>query len=402
MPPSSIVVKLKMVNSTLIFNRLVPNKLKQRRSKERTTENPTNTSNLESNAIANLRSWQEVESVGTCRPGFSGHGHIVIGSELYTFGGHGEDAGSEKNERLLGDLYCLNLKTFQWRLVRTHGCGPSPRASCTMCPGAHDGTFIVCGGYRTSSESDVFEFNTHDRHWRKLEVRSSGVDNGPIYGHTACLYKDSMILFGGTSGNLFWNGISTLNLLTMKQENVATTGDAPCPRYKHQSQIVGSKMYVIGGGTFTTCSKDIDVYCLDLIRYSWTKLCTSGDVPPARVAHSIAYDDSTRNILLWGGLDQNKNRQQDFFVLDVDTCIWRQIAQDTAKPPSRAFHAACFHEGSFFIFGGSSEHGRFSDTWRYPVRVTPPPLSSIIVKQCFHNHPEAMTSLQGMDMKILK
>uniref|UniRef100_A0A6U1QKS6 Uncharacterized protein n=1 Tax=Fibrocapsa japonica TaxID=94617 RepID=A0A6U1QKS6_9STRA len=271
------------------------------------------------------------------------------------------------------------METSSWRVVKVYGEGPSPRASCTMCPGVHDGTFIVYGGQTESDVRDAYEFNVHDRRWRKLHLENAPPHLGSIYGHTTCLHKESLIFFGGTSGNSFWNDICSLNLFTMKYEAISTTGDAPSPRYKHQSQIVGNMMYVIGGGTFTTCSKEIDVFCLDLSTYTWMKISALGDLPPSRVAHSTAYDEHSRSIFLWGGNDGSKNRFQDFYTFNIDTCTWKEISQDSAHlPPPRAFHTSCFYEGSFYIFGGSNNNAFLSDAWYFPTRVTPPRLTTIL------------------------
>eukprot|EP00640_Fibrocapsa_japonica_P001274 CAMPEP_0113940388 /NCGR_PEP_ID=MMETSP1339-20121228/6521_1 /TAXON_ID=94617 /ORGANISM="Fibrocapsa japonica" /LENGTH=402 /DNA_ID=CAMNT_0000944195 /DNA_START=160 /DNA_END=1368 /DNA_ORIENTATION=+ /assembly_acc=CAM_ASM_000762 len=345
-------------------------------------------SNVDHSVNPSLRSWRRITTDGKSISAYSGHGHVLIGSELYIFGGQGEEApllGSLGHPSqctsicLLGELYCLDLETFSWRAVKAYGDGPSPRTSCTMCPGAHDGTFILYGGLTASGDCDAYEFNIHDHRWRKLNLENALLLSGLVYGHTSCLYNNSLIFFGGTNGHSFWNDVFSLDLMTMKHHRIVTTGDAPCPRYKHQSQIVGCKMYVIGGSTFTTCSEKIDVHCLDLSTNVWEKISARGILPPSRVAHSTAYEESSGSIFMWGGHNAKNNRLQDFFAFNIDTCTWTEISQDSScLPTSRAFHTSCFYDGSFFILGGSNSRTRFADVWCYSMQVTPPRLALIL------------------------
>jgi Rab9 effector protein with kelch motifs len=325
---------------------------------------------------------------------------------VFLFGGCG---GENDAINCLNDMYTFDLDLHRWEAVSSKGdVTPSARASFGMCAGPTPNTLIIAGGTGVemdSLRSDVMEFDTRVRTWSKV---TGGGDDAPsrFYGQTICKYGDILLLFGGSTGLHYTNDLYEYNVGTNWWRKLATTGKRPSPRYKHQGLVVGSKMYVIGGGCFKPEAASIDLYCLDLETLVWEEPSMSGDIPKARVAHSCSFDEETSTIYLWGGFTGELSRLQDFFSFNTQTAEWSEIKLPPAEPPvapagaanhpanssgapcapyARAFHSAVFHKGALYVFSGANGDVRYNDVWRYAVRSTPPSLGVLAARALLHS-----------------
>ncbi|PHH75021.1 hypothetical protein CDD83_4467 [Cordyceps sp. RAO-2017] len=155
-----------------------------------------------------------------------------------------------------------------------------------------------------------------------------------------------------------------------------TTGREPPPLVGATTTILGDKLYVFGGRVLSRSRPaplTANLYELDLIRRHWSKLDTSGDLPPPRYFHSMCPLGDTK-IVCYGGMspssnqptgadqqqqqpqpqpqpqpDQPKQSQpqqpevtvmSDIYIYDVPTKKWTYVpAQDA--PQGRYAHCAC-------------------------------------------------------------
>ncbi|CAM9836983.1 unnamed protein product, partial [Heterosigma akashiwo] len=262
--------------------------------------------------------WQQVVSTGSMPGERSGHSVLAMNGQVFLFGGCG---GSEGNTPCMSDFICFNLSTLNWSKVQAEGTTPSPRASFEMCRGCLPDTLIIAGG--TGSEGicgDMHEYNARTRRWRQLVARDDPGSRCRYYGQTACPWGDrTLVLFGGSSGHEYTDHLYTFDLETLRFAGpVATTGDRPSARYKHQAVVVGDELYVLGGGAYKPTAPQLDIFRLDLTRWHWERVAAAGAAPPARVAHTCAYDPRSRALYLWGGFDAELERLNDFYRLDLD------------------------------------------------------------------------------------
>ncbi|KAK2798013.1 hypothetical protein FQN51_007938 [Onygenales sp. PD_10] len=145
-----------------------------------------------------------------------------------------------------------------------------------------------------------------------------------------------------------------------------TTGREPRPLVGPSSTILGDKLYVFGGRLQSRTRPELltsDMYELDLIRRHWTKLETTGDIPPPRYFHSVcALGDS--KLVCYGGMsakpatpnqptNANASSQQggaqesqpgvvllsDVHIFDVPSRTWTFIPT-TNSPRGRYAHCA--------------------------------------------------------------
>ncbi|KAJ4291445.1 hypothetical protein N0V88_006039 [Collariella sp. IMI 366227] len=137
-----------------------------------------------------------------------------------------------------------------------------------------------------------------------------------------------------------------------------TTGREPHPLVGATTTILGDKLYVFGGRILSRnrpAPLTSDLYELDLIRRHWTKLDTTGDIPPPRYFHSMCPLGDTK-MVCYGGMSPTtpqtalKNVPQDqqpevtvmsdIYIYDVPTRKWTYIPTQDA-PQGRYAHCAC-------------------------------------------------------------
>ncbi|KAL2194101.1 hypothetical protein P885DRAFT_63407 [Corynascus similis CBS 632.67] len=134
-----------------------------------------------------------------------------------------------------------------------------------------------------------------------------------------------------------------------------TTGREPHPLVGATTTVLGDKLYVFGGRILSRSRPaplTSDLYELDLIRRHWTKLETTGDIPPPRYFHSMCALGDTK-LVCYGGMSPTTNQKNipqdqqpditvmsDIYIYDVPTKKWTFIPTQDA-PQGRYAHCAC-------------------------------------------------------------
>lgn len=140
-----------------------------------------------------------------------------------------------------------------------------------------------------------------------------------------------------------------------------TSGDEPHALVGAATTILGDKLYVFGGRVHSRTKPKLtsDLYELNLIRRKWTKLDTTGDIPPPRYFHSVcALGDN--KLVCYGGMSPVSREQagatsstpqtalepqpevavmSDIHILDVTKREWTRI-QSSDAPQGRYAHCA--------------------------------------------------------------
>jgi hypothetical protein len=102
---------------------------------------------------------------------------------------------------------------------------------------------------------------------------------------------------------------------------------------------------------------------------AWTRLTTNGS-PPSRVQTAIAYDKSLGRLLLFGGWGHFEKADGDLFgdtwVFDSATSTWTEL-RPLKSPPARAEATMAYDDasGRMILFGGAGDDKSPVDTWSY-------------------------------------
>lgn len=116
-------------------------------------------------------------------------------------------------------------------------------------------------------------------------------------GHTCVPYQQSMILFGGYSGQpvgdmwfldtstkYYCFSTSNLSIAKLRWTRFEPTGAKPGKRTGHTAVIIKDKMYIFGGETGLKCANDLWVF--DICNYSFsfsTHFQSSKNVDTSRI-----------------------------------------------------------------------------------------------------------------------
>lgn len=140
---------------------------------------------------------------------------------------------------------------------------------------------------------DLSCFDTKKLEWSTPAV--TGMVPYAIDGHSACLIKNKMYIFGGFEyiTDQYSQEVHYLNLDTLKWSYVITKGTPPSHRDFHTAVAYGDRMYIYGGrgdvnGPFST-NEEIycpEVYYLDTVTETWVNVKANGTWPEPRRSHS--------------------------------------------------------------------------------------------------------------------
>lgn len=154
------------------------------------------------------------------------------------------------------------------------------------------------------------------------------------------------------------NGTTNLSGLVCNVHK--STGKEPHALVGATTTILGDKLYVFGGRVLSRRRPPLtsDLYELDLIRRHWTRIETSGDIPPPRYFHSVCALGDTKLICYGGmspapspsnqiGLQQTGAMESqpevvvlsDIHIYDVPTRKWMYIPT-ASTPQGRYAHCA--------------------------------------------------------------
>lgn len=275
------------------------------------------------------------------------HTAVVSGDKMYIYGGHITQPSSEYFHTVKQDLYECNLTTREWRVVSVDEGAPK----------------------RTE--------------------------------HTAVVYNNSMVVFGGYSGNGYENSVMVFNFATNQWSQLATQGESPSARSAHTAVVVGNSMYVFGGWNGVHCMNDL--HELNFATCTWSLICADtsadsrlsgsanhahsihahpgagernanvGDLPDARCSHGAVVVGSTRPVMyVFGGYaieganeSPSKGYLNDLYEYHFVEKKWYKSASWGTAPSPRSRFRMVSYRDSLFLFAGWNSAKHFSTLHRY-------------------------------------
>jgi N-acetylneuraminic acid mutarotase len=185
--------------------------------------------------------WADPVTSGPAPGPRMGHASLLVENHLIIHGGFylkkakatSFNAGKQLQEAYLNDMRVLDVGTFVWSRMRTHGVPPTGRFNHTMTLSGED--ILVFGGWHGGRGSGKAEagagttggdgansvdychaFSTGDMSWMRL--RASGVPPSDRYGHSMTMVGPHAIVFAG------WDGGKPLNDLVVLRDVLAVEG----------------------------------------------------------------------------------------------------------------------------------------------------------------------------------
>lgn len=254
-------------------------------------------------------------------------------NQLFLFGGNAtgwpyENASWRQN------------KAGVWQRISSTTTLPSARYGASLIPDDLNHAVVLFGG---SNAQDVALNETwlfKAQQWQKLPLTTTplsrtyhSVATNPISGNS--------YLFGGNNGVYYYNDLW---------------------QYQHES------WHLIKPGSQT---------------YTET-------APRWRTQAALAYDPQTKRLYLFGGRNRNGTVLADFWMFDLATSDWTRLDDGGAgsSPPARMAHSLTYDEArnELVLVGGVAADGEtiLNDTWHYHQGWSQPTLPQPISPQAYH------------------
>ncbi|XP_074655124.1 F-box only protein 42-like [Tubulanus polymorphus] len=223
--------------------------------------------------------------------------------------------------------------------------GPYITDRYSHCACYYEKVMYVFGGCTSPNATfnNLWKFDLGTREWHG--PLAMGNYPSPKACSSMVTYKDSLLLFGGWShptpyplhqAARFFSELHTY-IPAMNEWIHTATYNSPPPTAGHSACIVGDLMVVFGGshGQNNSCN---DIWVLDILERSWTKIKTARQEPqpmPRYGQAQVLLDDS--HILIVGGCGGPNMVFNDIWMLEMGNFWkWHQIeVLNTENTPSQ-------------------------------------------------------------------
>ena len=241
----------------------------------------------------------------------------------------------------------------------------------------HGGLDIQKGSLETMYELDLSTLadleneNPDDRQrcqWRLVnQLGKKDQQPGPVAHHTACVYKDQLLLFGGNNyqrtiliadpnndnSEKTYRPLFSFNLKTCTWSHLKTKGDVVIPRDEHTAVIDEhtSQMIVFGGFEEGTRTNEIVIYNMQKMIWQHMKLPKNSKAPCPRSGHAATLFKCV--MYVFGGKSGNSTKLNDLWGYSLSNNSWSQITPtDEIVPEVRSGHTLTMCENNIIVFGG--------------------------------------------------
>ena len=211
------------------------------------------------------------------------------------------------------------------------------------------------------------------------------------WGHSAIIYNNNMIIFGGRHLQRSLSNIYSLNFETLTWVKIEPAGNIPLARDSHSAVLYNNYDMLIFGGNGQTI-KFNDLWDFNISEYKWTKLTTQGESPCPRDGHlaTIIYN---KYMVIYAGLNEKDEVINDLFLLDCSQKKWIECELvNNNLIENRDGQSCCLVGEIMYLFGGQ---GPGEDKYSNELFTI-----TFDIDQTFKNKPKAIISLIEINNSI--
>ena len=267
-----------------------------------------------------------------------GQSSIIIDNYLIIFG------GCDLEDNCFNDLYFFDLQKRFWEKIICEGEIPSSRQFHTA--NLYGNKMIIYGGNKGSDlKNDLYSFDIIKRQWKKLNYKNQL--NEGRKGHNAIIdNKGRLFVFGGYTSKGYSNDIFIINLLEEKFETINVKGNVPSPRENFIFEFGNNYIYLFGG--FHEGGSLNDLYKFNTENFLWESIELENYPQSKEGFSSIIIGDE---IYINGGCDyKTKSCSGKTYVFNLKDQQFTEIKSKIIQP---RYHSSFnFYRGNLIIFGG--------------------------------------------------
>jgi hypothetical protein len=274
-----------------------------------------------------------------------GHTVILYQDTIIIYGGF---CKRSNEDYYYNDIIKLDLLSMTFSRICTDIT--PPRRSNHSAILYNDQMIIHAGKDGISYYNETYSFNLLTNELTKLETSDNMLVDRAY--HTANVYKDYMIVFGGEISNQILDDLWVLDLTSKKWYNInLPNGIGLEPRSFHCAEFIGDQMYLVGG-YFLEMKCVIPITIIDFKNYSPDYPCLLVNrvktfLPIPR--WGCLMKQSNNNLYLFGG--RNNDDDSNKLTVFMDN-RWKEIRfKNNIIPPTRRSNGIIY-KGCFIILGG--------------------------------------------------
>lgn len=263
---------------------------------------------------------------------------VYYGGHIYIFGGHND-------YEIYSTLHKYNIKTKEWSRVETQS--PPERSGHTAV--VYGNSMFVFGGhvYVAKKTNELLEYKFEEQKWYKVE--QFGKIPEPRTDHTALVYGDKMIVFGGYDVRLLENDLFEYNFEYRCWNAIESKGQKPSLRYAHSATLFHRVMYIFAGFDTFFCN---DLYKYDIESRTWTLVQKECPIISPRSRHTaVTLRDK---MIVFGGKGRCEH-SNSCFELDYYTLKWKELKCEGIPPCGKWCHSAVLADNTMYVFGGQGK-----------------------------------------------
>lgn len=316
---------------------------------------------------------------------------------------------------------------FFWKRIRLAESATQPLRTCCHSLVSYQDRYLIAfgGGSLTGMSKEVFIYDLERNEWEHKGTHHAEFVPARVI-HSAVIYKDQMIVYGGHSDDPpgILDDVLTLDLDRWSWGSIGPAPpepDGPGAREFHTAHIYQDRMYVIMGhlqdqvdAPPLSADREADgalVWYLDLVDCTWHVVrppdaAAMDEAPPHRLGgHAAAVEGDT--VYLFGGTSSrivvdDTQYSNELYTFNFRTHRWRRIrAAAHPQPRGRYGSGLAVCNGVVYLFGGDcTDYVVFGDFWRidttssFPVWEELPLLEPSRSGNTADAHPPPLTSIR--------
>ncbi|CAJ1071095.1 rab9 effector protein with kelch motifs isoform X1 [Xyrichtys novacula] len=308
--------------------------------------------------------WLEKEMRGEAPSPRHGHAVAVAGNVVFLFGGAFCINHEEGHPVYFNDFYMLTVSPddLMWEEIPQSGDVPSARAGHTLC--VVKGKLYLFGGVSKPGATEclpgVHSFDVVSLTWERLAV--GGVALRTLR-HSSVAVGDNIFVYGGIVGGNPTDDLLVFNTVSLTWTPVKTNRPPPPALCGQNFALVGDQVFMFGGcdagGDF--CK---DLHVLNTENLTWQKWEVKGESPAACNESTLtAHHD--KDIYLFGGKSTNEDGTEassnEIHKLSITKMKWKVPLYIGIPPTRRHGHTAFILHSHLYLFGGRNEEQEFND-----------------------------------------
>jgi N-acetylneuraminic acid mutarotase len=202
---------------------------------------------------------------------------------------------------------------------------------------------------------------------------------------------------GSTAAYTLMNDVWSFDFATSQWSEIPTTGGKPSARYNTGIAVSSKRkmLYVFGGSVSTSglsFTPRADTFALDLTTNAWRGVGDPAALrPQPRLFHAVALDDDAGVLYVHAGADENAFTGpffDDLWALDLETETWKSVFTSGDVPRGRISHHMAFDRTTkqLVVFGGHDDGdvGNQNDVWTIDPRATNPTWKKLPLGDAFN------------------